>query len=194
MSRCSIGGRSSKVKRVPIVSIVGRSRSGKTLLMEQLIAEFKRRGYRVAALKHSRGDMEMDYPGKDSWRFTQAGSDAVVVSCPGKLAFIKCVKDEPGIEEILRIVGPDFDIVLAEGFKTSKLPKIEVYRGELGGSPTFSQDELLAIVTDTPVDVAAARLSTGDTSAIADLIEQTVVVPLRGRGVEASRVSEQVSE
>lgn len=179
---------------VPIVSIVGKSRSGKTLLMEQLIAEFKRRGYRVAALKHSRGGMEMDYPGKDSWRFTEAGSDAVFVSSPGKLAFIKSVEHEPDIEEILRIVGPDFDIVLAEGFKKSRLPKIEVHSGESGDKPACSPDELLAVVSNTPLDVGVARLSVGDTGAVVDLIEQSLVVPVRGKDVRPSLVKEEVSE
>lgn len=179
---------------VPIVSIVGKSRSGKTLLMEQLIAEFKRRGYRVAALKHSRGGMEMDYPGKDSWRFTEAGSDAVLVSSPGKLAFIKSVEHEPDIEEILRIVGPDFDIVLAEGFKKIRLPKIEVYSEESGDKLACSPDELLAVVSNAPLDVGVARLSVGDTAAVADLVEQTLVWPVRGKDVRPSLVKEEVSE
>ena len=176
---------------VPIVSIVGRSRSGKTLLMEQLIAEFKRRGYRVAALKHSRGGMEVDYPGKDSWRFTQAGSDAVFVSSPGKLALIKSVEHEPDIEEILRMIGPDFDIVLAEGFKRSNLPKIEVHRGDLGDELVCQSDELLAVVTDAQLDAGVTRLSMGDTGAIADLIEHSVVRPVQGSGVRPPVVNEE---
>lgn len=176
---------------VPIVSIVGRSRSGKTLLMEQLIAEFKRRGYRVAALKHSRGGMEVDYPGKDSWRFTKAGSDAVLVSSPGKLALIKSVEREPEIDEILRMIGPDFDIVLAEGFKRSSLPKIEVYRRDLGGELVCSSDELLAVVTDAQLDAGVARLSMNDTGAIADLIEQSVVRPVQASGVRSPVANEE---
>lgn len=176
---------------VPIVSIVGRSRSGKTLLMEQLIAEFKGRGYRVAALKHSRGGMEVDYPGKDSWRFTKAGSDAVLVSSPGKLALIKSVEREPEIDEILRTIGPDFDIVLAEGFKRSNLPKIEVHRGDLGGELVCPSDELLAVVTDVQLDAGVARLSMNDTGAIADLIEQSVVRPVQASGVRSPVANEE---
>jgi len=179
------------VHSVPIVSIVGRSRSGKTLLMEQLIAEFKRRGYRVAALKHSRGGMEVDYPGKDSWRFTQAGSDAVFVSSPGKLALIKSVEREPEIDEILRTIGPDFDIVLAEGFKRSNLPKIEVHRGDLGGELVCPSDELLAVVTDAQLDAGVARLPMGDAGAIADLIEQSVVRPVQAGGVRSPVANEE---
>ena len=142
-------------------------------------------------MKHSRGGMEVDYPGKDSWRFTQAGSDAVFVSSPGKLALIKSVEHEPDIEEILRMIGPDFDIVLAEGFKRSTLPKIEVHRGDLGDELVCQPDELLAVVTDDQLDAGVARLSMGDTRAIADLIEQSVVRPVQGSGVRPSVVNEE---
>jgi molybdopterin-guanine dinucleotide biosynthesis protein B len=160
----------------PIVSIVGKSQSGKTVLMEQLIAEFKRRGYKIAALKHSRGGMEIDRPGKDSWRFTQAGSDAVLVSSPDKLAFIKNLNHDLNIEEILPIVGPEFDLILAEGFKKSKIPKIEVHRKELGDDLLCSPEELSAIVTDGLLDTDIAQLPWGDTVAVADFIEKNFVL------------------
>jgi len=178
------------VTKVPIVSIVGKSQSGKTLLMEQLIAEFKRRGYRVAALKHSRGGMEVDYPGKDSWRFTRAGSDAVLVSSPGKLAFIKSVDHEPEIEEIMRIIGPDFDIVLAEGFKKSRLPKIEVHREEFGDELVCPRKELSAVITDRPLDIGVPLLARDDTGLIADFIEQTFVRTSSGSGAPNSHTKE----
>lgn len=175
---------------LPIVSIVGKSQSGKTTLMEQLIAEFKRRGYRVAALKHSREGMEVDRPGKDSWRFAQAGSDAVLVSSPGKLALIKSVEHEPDIQEIMRIIGPDFDIILAEGFKKSNIPKIEVYRGELGSDLLCSHGELSAVVTDGSLNSDIVQLPLGDTVAIADFIEQTFVLKGRGNTVPTSPMQE----
>jgi molybdopterin molybdotransferase len=170
------GEEQGEVKTLPIVSIVGKSQSGKTVLMEQLIAEFKRRGYKVAALKHSRGGMEIDRPGKDSWRFTQAGSDAVLVSSPDKLAFIKSLDHDLNIEEILPIVGPEFDLILAEGFKKSKIPKIEVHRKELGDDLLCSSEELLAIVTDGLLDTDITQLPWGDTVAVADFIEKNFVL------------------
>ena len=167
----------------PIVSIVGRSESGKTLLMEQLIAEFKRRGYKIAALKHSHcGAIEVDQPGKDTWKFAQAGSDAVCISSPRKLAFIKKSDHDLRIDEVLPIIGPEFDLVLVEGFKKSKLPKIEVHREELGNDLLCSPGELLAIVTDGSLDTPLADsyklpiLSWADTAAIADFIEKNLVL------------------
>jgi molybdopterin molybdotransferase len=174
------GEEQGDVKTLPIVSIVGKSQSGKTVLMEQLIAEFKRRGYKVAALKHSRSGMEIDQPGKDSWRFAQAGSDAVLISSPDKLAFIKSLDHDLNIEEILPIVGPEFDLVLVEGFKKSKIPKIEVHRKELGDDLLCSPEELSAIVTDGSLDTDIAQLPWGDTVAVADFIEKNFVTKNEG--------------
>ena len=70
---------------VAILSIVGKSKSGKTTLVEKIIAELKRRNYRVATIKHhSHPGFEIDHPGKDSWRHAQAGSDHAVVAAPDK--------------------------------------------------------------------------------------------------------------
>jgi molybdopterin molybdotransferase len=168
------------MKKLPVVSIVGKSQSGKTVLIEQLIAEFKIRGYKVAALKHSRGGMEIDKPGKDSWRFAQAGSDAVLISSPDKLAFIKSVDHDLDIEEILPTVGPEFDLVLVEGFKKSKIPKIEVHRKELGDDLLCSPEELSAIVTDGSLDTDIPQLPWGDTVTVADFIEKSFVLKSQG--------------
>jgi molybdopterin molybdotransferase len=173
------GEEQGEVKTLPIVSIVGKSQSGKTVLTEQLIAEFKKRGYKVAALKRSRGGMEIDRPGKDSWRFAQAGSDAVCVSSPDKLAFIKNLNHDLNIDEIMPIVGPEFDLVLAEGFRKSKTPKIEVHRKELGDDLLCSPEELSAVVTDGSFDIDIAQLPWGDTVAVADFIEKNFVLKAR---------------
>jgi molybdopterin molybdotransferase len=172
-----------QVRTAPIISIVGRSESGKTLLMEQLIVEFKRRGYKIAALKHSHcGAIEVDQPGKDTWKFAQAGSDAVCISSPRKLAFIKISDHDLLIDEVLPIIGPEFDLVLVEGFKKSKLPKIEVHREELGNDLLCSPEELSAIVTDGPLDTPLADsyklpiLSWADTASVADFIEKSFVL------------------
>jgi molybdopterin molybdotransferase len=170
------GEEQGQVKKLPIVSIVGKSKSGKTVLMEQLISEFKRRGYKVAALKHSRGRIEMDHPGKDSWKFAQAGSDAVCVSSPDKLAFIKKLDRVLHIEEIISILGAEFDLILVEGFRKSKISKIEVHREELGDDLLCSPEELSAIVTNGPLDTDIAQLPWGDTVVIADFIEKNFVL------------------
>jgi molybdopterin-guanine dinucleotide biosynthesis protein MobB len=165
---------------LPVVSIVGKTGVGKTALIERLIVEFKKRGYRIATVKHSPGGMEIDKPGKDSWKFTQAGSDAVVISSPDKLAFIKNVDDDSSIEEILHIIGGDFDIVLVEGFRKGEAPKIEVHRRELGQDLLCPLEELSAIVTDEPLDTSVPQLSLNDTQAIADFIEKNFILESEG--------------
>jgi len=160
---------------LPVVSIVGKSRTGKTALIERLIAEFKRREYRIATVKHSPGGMEIDQSGKDSWRFAKAGSDAVVVSSPDKLASIKSVDHDSNIEEILHLIGSDFDLVLVEGFRKGKAPKIEVYRRELGEDLLCPVSILSAIATDEPLDTNVPQLPLNDTQAIADFIEKNFV-------------------
>ncbi len=169
-----------EAKMPPLVAIVGRSESGKTLLVEQLIGEFKGRGYRIATLKHSHcGDIEIDHPGKDTWRFAQAGSDAVCISSPRKLALIKKSDRDLHIDEVLPIIGSAFDLVLVEGFKKSNLPKIEVHRKELGNDLLCSPEELSAIVTDGPLDTPLVDshrvpvLSWADTAGVADFIEES---------------------
>ena len=171
-----------EIKMLPVVSIVGKSQSGKTVLVEQLIIEFKRRGYKVAALKHSRGGMEIDRPGKDSWKFAQAGSDAVYISSPDKLGFIKNLNHDLNIDEIMTTVDPEFDLIIAEGFRKSKTPKIEVHRKAFGDDLLCSREELSAIVTDTPVDTDITQLPWGDTVAVADFIENNFMGTIKGEG------------
>ena len=111
-------------------------------------------------------------PGKDSWRFTQAGSDAVIASSIAKLALIRNTDHATNIDEILRIIDGGIDIVLAEGFKKDTAPKIEVHRKELGSDLTCPLSALSAVVSDESLDIDMPQLSLGDTKGIADFIEE----------------------
>ena len=153
------------------ISVVGRSHSGKTTILERLIGELKRRGYHLAAIKHSSSDLDLDHAGKDSWRLAKAGSDTVVVSSPRQVGLFKAVEREVAVGELLKLAGDDFDIILVEGFKESDLPKIEVHRKEVGGL-LFSPDELLAVVSEEPLDIAVPRFSPDEVESLADFVEQ----------------------
>jgi len=107
----------------PIVSIVGKSSSGKTTLLEKLIKELKSRGYRVATVKHAPRESSFDEPGKDSWRHVRAGSEAAVISSSDKLVLIKPLGGEAGFEQIAHLLGEDYDIILAEGFQPGRYPQ-----------------------------------------------------------------------
>jgi molybdopterin molybdotransferase len=169
------GEEQGEMKTAPTVSIVGKSDSGKTVLMEQLITEFKKRGYKVATIKHSHEGMDIDHPGKDSWKFSQAGSDAVCISSPDKFAYIKKLDHDLRVEGILPIIGPEFDLILAEGFSKSKMPKIEVHRKELGDDLLCSLQELSAIVSDGSLDAHIPQFAWGETGVIADFIEKNFI-------------------
>ncbi len=156
---------------VPIIGVVGKSGVGKTYVMGKLVAELKSRGYRVATIKHSAHDVNLDLEGKDSWHHAQAGSDAVVISSPHRFAIIRTVDHDSSLAELSRFIGPDFDIVLAEGFKQNKVPKIEVHRKEMGSDLVSEQEELLAIVTDEMLEMDIPQYSTEDSRSLVDLIE-----------------------
>ena len=162
---------------IPTVSIVGKSGAGKTTLIEKLVAEFKQRGYRVAVVKHGIGRVEMDQPGKDSWRFAEAGSDAVVVSSPDKLALVRQVDSDTSLGEILRLLGNSFDLVLIEGFKKARSPKIELTREEFGAELLCSVKELSAVVTDCDLDIAVPQLPLSKVTEVADFIEHKLMFP-----------------
>jgi molybdopterin-guanine dinucleotide biosynthesis protein B len=115
---------------IPAVHFVGKSGTGKTTLIEAIVLKLKERGYRVAVVKHAHHGFEMDKPGKDSWRFGQAGSDMVAISSPGKLAMLEKVEGELDFEQVNNRLGDRFDIVLVEGFKQTSKVKIEVTGSE----------------------------------------------------------------
>lgn len=164
----------------PIVSIVGKSESGKTTLLEKLIAELTSRGYRVATVKHAPNESSFDEPGKDSWRHVQAGSQAAVVSSSDKLVLIKPLEKEAGFEQLAHLLGEDYDIILAEGFKTSDTPKIEVHRKQAGPLLPKAR-KLIAIATDEPLDTKTRQFSLDDAKGLADLLEKGFIQPNKER-------------
>lgn len=166
----------------PIVCIVGRPKTGKTTLIEKLIPELKSRGYRVATIKHTAHDFEMDTEGKDSWKHAQAGSECTVLASARKMALFREVDHDLSPSEIARMVSDDFDIVLAEGFKRSDEPKIEVHRRGIG-EPVCPAQELLAIVSDEGLELGIPRFSPDDVQGVADLIEKKVLAPSKKREI-----------
>jgi molybdopterin-guanine dinucleotide biosynthesis protein B len=158
---------------IPLICVVGRSGAGKTTLLEKLIPELKRRGYRVATIKHHvhRGGLEFDRPGKDSWRHAQAGADHVTLVAPGGVASVRRVEHEPSLDEVAATIH-DVDIILVEGYKWVARPKIEVVRAASGeATPVSAPEDLLALVSDLPLRHAdVPRFDLEDVSGVADLI------------------------
>ena len=168
----------------PIISIVGKSESGKTTLLEGLIAELKRRDIRVVAMKHSNEDVEVDTVNKDTWRFSQAGSEVSAISSGHKLAVFRHVEHDFSPEELSLFISWDYDLILTEGFKQSNYPKIEVHRREQGGDLVSAPQQLLAVVTDEPLDLEVPQFSSDEVQKIADLIENTMLARQRADDVD----------
>jgi len=164
----------------PIISIIGRAKSGKTTLMEKLIGELKSRGYRVATIKHTPEGMSFDKPSKDSWRHINAGSEATAVSSPDQVVLIKPVTNDPSLDEIVPFFGEDYDIIIAEGFKQDSAPKIEVHRKEVG-PPLSNIRKLIAIATDESLEIKIRQFSLQDIKGLADFLEKGFIIPQQER-------------
>lgn len=164
----------------PIVSIVGKSSTGKTTFLEKLIREITSRGYKLATIKHSHHSISFDQPNKDSWRHAQAGATATMVSSTTEIQVIKPVPKELTIDELARNLGEDFDLILTEGFSRGIAPKVEIHRKEAG--PLLeSARNLFAVVTDEPLDTEAKQFSMDDVKGVADLLEEKFIRPKRER-------------
>lgn len=156
---------------VPVISFIGKSGAGKTTLMEKIVVELKRRGRRLATIKHhSHAGFDIDIPGKDSWRYAQAGSDQVIIAAPDKIAAYRLLDRELELDEVLREVQPGYDLILVEGYREAGKPFIEVVRQahykELIGDPQHR----IAAAADFPLDLDVPQFSLDDAPAIADFI------------------------
>lgn len=158
---------------IPIVSIVGRSNSGKTTLIEKLIGELVRRGYKVATIKHDVHGFEIDQEGKDSWRHKKAGAHTVIISSPQKLALIRDVDHDAELTELREKYIRDVDIILSEGFKRNSQPKIEVFRQELNQDLLCQkEDNLIAIASNKLFQIGVPCFNINDACGLVDLIEE----------------------
>jgi molybdopterin-guanine dinucleotide biosynthesis protein MobB len=166
-----------------IVSISAKSGTGKTTLVVKLIAELKQRGYRVGAIKHDTHNFSMDREGKDSWRFTEAGADTMMVTSSEKLAIIKQNPErrEPPVRESIERYFGDMDIVLTEGFKKNDFPKIEVHRRERSTRLLYRDDSydptLIAVASDSPLQIDVPVFDLNDAVSICDFIEKRFLRP-----------------
>jgi molybdopterin-guanine dinucleotide biosynthesis protein B len=155
----------------PVISVIGKSDSGKTTIIEKLIPVLKKRGYRIGIIKHASHGFDADRRGKDSWRHKQAGADTVMVASPNRVAMIKDMTCE-NIDCLMEYFQ-DVDIVVTEGFKKENKPKIEVFRSGIHQEPLCVNDpNLIAFVTDADVDLEVPVFGLEEIEGLADLIEK----------------------
>lgn len=153
----------------PVLTFVGKSGTGKTTFLERLIPELKSRGLRLAVVKHDAHQFEMDQPGKDTWRFSQAGADVVAISNAQKAAIIEQPPRELTLNEVISRL-PEVDLILTEGYKSERNYKIELHRKELNRPLLTPEDELIGLITDEPMPVSVPQLALDDVKGCADLI------------------------
>ncbi|MBW1980333.1 MAG: molybdopterin-guanine dinucleotide biosynthesis protein B [Deltaproteobacteria bacterium] len=175
-----------------IVSVVGKSKVGKTTFIEKLVPELQRRGYRLGTIKHDAHDhADIDHPGKDSWRHRQAGAQTVALSSPSRIALIKEVPEELDLDSIVAMYFQDEDLVLTEGYKGSNKAKIEIFRSEVHEELLCTPaDRLLAVVSDVSLPVEVPCFDLEDVAGVASLLEErflraasdtTMIVRLDGK-------------
>lgn len=156
-----------RAKPPAILEVIGYSGAGKTTLIEKLIPALRKRGIRLAVIKHTSHHHELDQPGKDSHRLRMAGAEAVLVASPKMVAMFRDVENEWPIKRLLRHLPRNVDLVIAEGFRNSEYPCIEVYRCGISPDLKCREDRnLLAVVGDDPGALEVPRFNRDDVRAM----------------------------
>lgn len=158
-------------KRPFILSIIGKSDSGKTTLILKLLHEFKKLGSSVAVAKHCPHGFDLDVEGKDSWKFSQAGSEGIFLTSGDKFAVIRSKQESTNLKDKLSDYFSDFDIVLMEGYNNEiGINKIQIIRQAVGGEQDNS-DDTVAYVSDMALNTDKPIYKPNDISSIVTFIE-----------------------
>lgn len=156
-----------------VISFVGKSNVGKTTLIEKIIPILNSHGIRVGTIKHSFHGFDFDREGKDSWRHRRAGAEMTVISSPGVVAMVKTVRGDTPVEGLLSFFA-GYDLVITDGFKTGRFPKIEVFRpSHFAQTALGADDPPIAYATDAPefdFPVRAKVLDINDPDGVADFL------------------------
>ena len=156
-----------------VFGITGWKNSGKTTLTERLIGELIERGVTVSSIKHTHHSVDLDKPGKDTYRHRQAGAHEVLLASSARWALMHEVRDEgePRLEDFLARLSP-VDLVLVEGFKSWPIDKLEVYRKGSEGEVHARQDtSVKAVASDAELsDLCVPVFDLNDISGIADFV------------------------
>ncbi|OYW60721.1 MAG: molybdopterin-guanine dinucleotide biosynthesis protein B [Rhodobacterales bacterium 32-66-7] len=166
-----------------LYGVIGWKNSGKTSLMERLVADITRRGFSVSTIKHVHHSVDLDQPGKDSFRHRAAGAREVVLASAERFALmVEHRGPEPELAAVLARLAP-VDLVLVEGYKRDAHPKVEVWRAETGQPLIQPSDHLVrAVATDADLDLPVRVLDLNDTKAVARFILAEVGLPARTGG------------
>ena len=161
---------------IPVIGFVASSaNAGKTTLIEKLIKVFKARGIRVGVIKHTHHELEPDNPGKDTWRFDQAGAETVALVSSSELAIFKRLPEELSLDSLVAQMG-NLDLIIVEGFKKAQMLKVEVYQKGVQEQIATPPEELLAIVGNEAVDYFSIPwYSWNDPQGLVELIVKKII-------------------
>ena len=159
-----------------IYGVTGWKNAGKTGLMERLVAEITSRGFSVSTIKHAHHSFDVDHPGKDSHRHRVAGAQEVLLASKNRIALMRELRDqeEPELAHLLTRLSP-VDLVLIEGYKRDRHPKIEAHRSATG-QPLIApgDDTIRAVASDVPLTLERPVFDLDDTTALADFVLREV--------------------
>ncbi|HEX6768416.1 MAG TPA: molybdopterin-guanine dinucleotide biosynthesis protein B [Candidatus Binatia bacterium] len=159
-----------------VLLIVGSKKVGKTTLIERLIPELSRRGYRVGTVKHHHSDLpiSVDTAGTDSWRHRQAGAAGVALVTPTDIALFRNGESSLSLDDIVAGLGAT-DIVLVEGFHNEARAKIEVRSARTDAALCAKDEHLLAIVAPEAQPASVPTFTPGSIGPIADFVERQIL-------------------
>lgn len=160
-----------------ILLVVGRKKRGKTSLVEKLIREFKKKGYKVGSIKYTTFDHEFDTPGKDSFRHTQAGAETTLILSPKKLALFSSDLRKKEPDQLFKIFFQGYDLIIGEGFKNSPYPKVEVLDSSKDSEPLCGDnDNLIALLCNKDIDSFVPVFSSDQIKPLADFLEKKITI------------------
>jgi molybdopterin-guanine dinucleotide biosynthesis adapter protein len=162
-----------------MISITGRSNSGKTTLILKIIGELSKRGYRASVIKHTFHHLDSDPQGKDSWRFRNSGAETVVLANDSELALFTRLEEPPSPEELAeRYIHSNSHIVILEGFKSASFPKMEVV-GDSEEAPLYESGimNIQAVISDKKSDTELPVFRRDDVRGITDFIVNNYIKP-----------------
>ena len=156
-----------------LIGLAGWSGAGKTTLIERVLPVLRARGLRVSTVKHAHHGFDLDTPGKDTWRHREAGAVEVMAVGGTRWALLheRGSEPEPSLAELVGRLSA-VDLVLVEGFRHGRHPRLEVFRAA-NGKPALHPDDpgIVAVASDTPFPAAALPVvQLDDTAAVASLL------------------------